>query len=157
MKQELIPALIPELFQSERSAVSHGRREARRWGDTPPAQSLLAVAAHAEAWLVQWQSLASARNLSGKSVGQAIGETFSLVRDRLADNLVRAELSYRGTLLGMRHGVDLIRFLRDAAAAAGDTALAEACSFAFDERTVLVPRHRGMDRLRPERRDLLGR
>jgi len=65
MKPELIAALIPELFESERSAANHGRREARRWGDTPPGTALLAVAAHAETWLVRWRSLAAARDLNG--------------------------------------------------------------------------------------------
>jgi len=63
------------------------------------AEEQQAVVAHAQEWLLRWKSLASARELSGQSLGHTIGEAFSLVRDRFADHLVRGELSYRGTLL----------------------------------------------------------
>jgi len=40
----------------------------------------------------------------------------------------------------MRHGVDVIRFLRDTASADGDVFLADACAIALEERTTLVER-----------------
>ena len=47
-QRALLASLLAELFQSERSAVKHPRREADRLGDVPPAQALRAASEHAE-------------------------------------------------------------------------------------------------------------
>jgi hypothetical protein len=135
---KLVASLVPELFQSERSAVNHGRREARRWAGTDPERALLAVAAHAERALEEWTSLCEARGHRSGGFGQAIGEAFSQTRDKLADAWVSGQLSYRGTLLGMRHGVDVVRFMQRCAEANGDEVLAATAARVHAERTVLV-------------------
>jgi hypothetical protein len=123
----LLPSLMTELFQSERSAYRHPIREAKRLGDVPPAIALRAVAAHANEVLDELPELARARGLEVAGVGTMIGETFSNVRHFFADRLVDMERSYRATLLGMRHGIDLVRVLRAAALDEADLDLASFC------------------------------
>ena len=122
--QELLHTLFIELFQTEQSADVHSRREADRLGSEPPAKALRAVADHAKGALIELTALAEARGFSATRGGMAVGSFFSAVRCILADRLIDRERSYRGTLLGMRHGVDLVRSVRFVAEAAGDTALA---------------------------------
>jgi len=122
--QELLHTLFIELFQTEQSADVHSRREADRLGSEPPAKALRAVADHAKGALTELTALAEARGFSATRGGMAVGSFFSAVRCILADRLIDRERSYRGTLLGMRHGVDLVRSVRFVAEAAGDTALA---------------------------------
>jgi len=122
--RQLLHTLFIELFQTEQSADVHSRREADRLGETPPAVALRAVADHAKASLVEITELAKRRGFSDTRGGKVVGSLFSNVRDLLVDRLVDRERSYRGTLLGMRHGLDLVRSTAFAAEAAGDTTLA---------------------------------
>src|SRR5688500_14831391 len=62
-----------ELAQSERSAVVHTRREARRLGDTPPARALRAVGAHALAMKPRFDALISRRQPAGTMAGRRVG------------------------------------------------------------------------------------
>ena len=118
---------MTELFQTERSAYRHPIREATRLGDVPPAIALRAVAAHANEVLDELPELARARGVAASGVGAIIGETFSNVRHFFADRLIDRERSYRGTLLGMRHGIDLVRLLRAAAEDEADAELVSWC------------------------------
>jgi hypothetical protein len=126
-RPRLLPSLMTELFQTERSAYRHPIREAKRLGDVPPAIALRAVAAHANEVLDELPKLARARGLAVAGVGTIVGETFSDVRHFFADRLIDRERSYRGTLLGMRHGIDLVRLIGAAAEDEGDTELASWC------------------------------
>lgn len=111
----LLPALLTELFQTERSAYRHPIREAERLGDVPPTIALRAVAAHANEALDELPKLAKARGVRLTTVGEIAGEMFSAIRQAVVDRFADRERSYRGTLLGMRHGIDLVRLLRAAA------------------------------------------
>jgi hypothetical protein len=121
--QELLHTLFIELFQTEQSADVHSRREADRLGSEPPAKALRAVADHAKAALIEFSELAKPRGFSATRGGMAVGSFFSMVRNLLADRLIDRERSYRGTLLGMRHGMDVVRSAHFIAQAAGDTEL----------------------------------
>lgn len=123
MEQRLLRHLSHELWQTEVSASQHCRREAERLGDTPPARALLAAAEHAEHVLEELPKVTDGRPLAKSGIGMAIGKMFSEVRDTIADKLLTSERSYRGTILGLRHGVDLVHLLRHAAASAHDEAL----------------------------------
>jgi hypothetical protein len=68
----------------------------------------------------------------------AIGALFSSVRERVADHLIDAERSYRGTLIGIRHGVDLVKMLRHVATASAQPALLNFCEAWLTERVPLV-------------------
>ena len=56
----------------------------------------------------------------------------------MTDRMISAERSYRATLLGQRHGLDLVRSLRQVALAADDASLAMFCDGWIAQRTPLV-------------------
>ncbi len=117
-----LTSLVRELFQTERSAMIHPRIEAERLGDVPPAHAMRAVSTHAEAALAEIRPLLRERGLPISAGGSTVGEAFSALRDHLADYLLSTERSYRGTLLGMRHGVDLVELLQYVATVEGEHA-----------------------------------
>jgi hypothetical protein len=128
-----------ELFQTEESAVSHPRVEAQRLGESsPPARAMLAVAAHAKEVLAELPRLARDHDLPVSTGGLAVGKAFSIVRDSFADLLLNAEKSYRGTILGMRHGVDLVELMRYLAQEEGDLEIEAWCSEWLARRRPLV-------------------
>ncbi|WP_437590031.1 hypothetical protein [Sorangium sp. So ce1000] len=133
-----LASLVREVFQTERSAMIHPRIEAERLGDVPPAHALRAVSTHAEATLSELPPLLRERGLPTSVGGLVVGEAFSALRDRLADHLLSTERSYRGTLLGMRHGVDLIELLQYVATVEGDAPLAAWCARWLSMRRPLV-------------------
>jgi hypothetical protein len=67
------------------------------------------VAAHADAALLELTELARMHGLPRSTLGSLLGALFSEARERIVDHLIDAERSYRGTLLGMRHGLDVMR------------------------------------------------
>src|SRR5688572_15180511 len=113
--EKLYAKLCRELAQSEQSASVHPRREARRLGDTAPAQALLAIAAHADELRPRFEALMAKRQPKGIEIGRVFGRAFSAIRHAIADRLIDAERSYRGTLLGLHHGIDVTRLLREVA------------------------------------------
>jgi hypothetical protein len=135
---ELLRKLFTELSQAERSASRHGRREAERFGSAPPARALRAVVEHADREQREIADLVRRTGLRGSRVGALVGESFSVVRELIADRLVDAERSYRTTLLGMRHGVDLVDLIRRVADASGQVEIGGFCTRWLEERRALV-------------------
>lgn len=135
---KLLVKLFHELFQTEQSAVSHPQREAERLGSVPPAQALRETSAHAERVLKELPELAAQHNLPTSRIGQSVGQLFSNMRQWFADHLLDEERSYRGTLLGLRHGVDLVLLIRHAARVEGDPGLEGWCTTWLTERVPLV-------------------
>jgi hypothetical protein len=135
---DLLTTLFPEFFQTERSAERHPELEAQRLSDTPLAAPLRAVSEHATSSLVELSRLAVARRHETSRFGQKLGRLFSTIRDRIADQLIDAERSYRGTLLGIRHGLDLVVLVGAVARAQGDAELAEFCDRWLETRTRLA-------------------
>jgi hypothetical protein len=136
--RRLVETLLRELFQTENSARLHPVREAERLGDAPPARAMLALAAHATTTLDDLHGVAAVRSLPTSLGGLTAGRLFSTVRDRALDLVLTTEKSYRGTLLGLRHGIDLVTLLRDAALAADDRSLADFCDRWLAERVPLL-------------------
>ncbi len=130
--------LVRELFQTEQSAKDHPIIEAERLGDVPPALVLRAVAAHAEEALAELPPLVTRHDLPVSEGGKTVGAAFSAIRDHFADLLLNAEKSYRGTLLGMRHGVDLVELIHYVALEDGDESLAAWCTTWLERRRPLV-------------------
>ena len=126
-RRELLESLFHELFQTETSATQHPVREARRLGAVPPAHALTCVAEHAARMKAELSELARACELPDSRAGRGIGSMFSRVRHLVLDRFVDAERSYRGTLLGLRHGVDLVRLVREVADREGLDPLVEWC------------------------------
>jgi len=135
---KLCTKLCRELAQSEQSAIVHPRREAKRLGDISPAHALLAIAAHAEELRPRFEALMAKRQPGGTRLGRAVGRMFSAIRHAIADRLIDAERSYRGTLLGLRHGIDLARLLREVALREHDTHLVRFCDEFLIERLALI-------------------
>lgn len=138
VRRAWLSALMRELFQTERSAKSHPTLESERLGDTSPGRAMRAVAEHATATLADLPRLAQRHDLPVSAGGEAVGKLFSLLRDAIGDLLLNMERSYRGTILGMRHGLDLVTLLRDVALADGDEELVEWCTTWIDKRRPLV-------------------
>lgn len=134
----LLASLTREFFQTETSAMKHCRREAERLGEAAPAQPLRAISAHAEGVLRELTALARAHGLPISGPGAFVGTMFSELRDKIADRLIRSERSYRGTMLGVRHGVDLVRLYAYTARAAGLIDLAAFCDRWLATRQPLV-------------------
>jgi hypothetical protein len=131
----LLTTLLTEMFQTEKSAMEHPRKEAERLGSEPPGIAMLAVSEHAE------QAIRDLERLScdgARNFGKAIGEVFSMVRDAVTDRLMSTEKSYRGTLLGLHHGIDCATLTRAVASECGDSELASFLSVWLQERRPLV-------------------
>jgi hypothetical protein len=133
-------SLARELFQTETSAARHCRREAERLADTGPAQALRAVAAHAEVVLEELPGLAERNDMPVSKGGRMTGALFSQLRDKMFDMLIDSDRSYRGTLLGCRHGLDVVRTIQQLAKCMGKTELDAFCANWLNTRTVLVQR-----------------
>jgi len=139
-QHELLRSLMRELFQSERSAMKHPRRQADRLGGGPPAQALQAVSEHAARSYGDLCAMASAGDLASSRGGRVIGSLLSTARHVVLDRAVDAERSYRATLLGLRHGVDVVKLVRKVADASGRVELAGFCTRWLGEREPLVER-----------------
>jgi len=138
--ETLARTLMHEFFQTETSAVQHCRREALRYGVAPPAAALVAVADHAAEVLKQLPALAAKTNLPASKLGMTTGAFFSQMRDKIVDRVMQSERSYRATLLGIRHGVDLVTSLRAVAEVQGSATLVDFCDGWLNKRNLLMER-----------------
>lgn len=141
--KSLLKSLMREFFQTETSAVVHCRREADRLGEAPPARTLRALADQAETVLKELPQIAEQCALPKSKGGMTVGQLFSETRDKLLDRLIRSERSYRGTMLGVRHGVDLVALLAPAAQQGGLDSLRDFCERWLTARRPLVERLEG--------------
>lgn len=135
---QLFCSVVAELFQSERSASRHPLVEAERVGDTPAAQPMQLVAAHATRALSELEVLSQDRDLKVGAGMRALGRTLSAVRNRVADLSLRREQSYRFTMLGIRHGIDTVRLLRELALERDDPELVSWTEQWLEERLQLI-------------------
>ena len=137
-QQDLLASLVQELRQTERSAEVHGAREARRLRDATPARALEAVVAHAARVNHMLPAFIAREGLSRGRLGRLVGDVFSIVRQAILDRVLDEERSYRATLVGLRHGVDLVRMIRHVADASGRVEIGGFCTRWLDEREPLV-------------------
>ena len=135
---DFLISLTRELFQTEISASRHCRREARRLTGTGPGYALQAVADHADAVVDELPRLATRNGLPVSRGGRLTGALFSQLRDKMFDMLIDSDRSYRGTLLGCRHGLDVVRMLQQVAVHNGLTDLDAFCAAWLNTRAVLV-------------------
>jgi hypothetical protein len=136
----LLDALTRELYQAEQSAMRQCLREAARLGTTPPGLAVRAVGVHADAVLRELPGLSRRNGLPTSQASKRTGAAFSGLRDKLLDMLVDRERSYRGTLLGCRHGLDVVRTTHHLASGLGNLDLDAFCSSWLNTRIVLVQR-----------------
>ncbi len=74
----------------------------------------------------------------GLGVGREIGRIFSTTRYIAVDRLIDAQRAYRGTLLGLQHGLDCGRVLRRVAEHTGESAIITWCDDALRRRAELI-------------------
>jgi hypothetical protein len=130
--------LCREIAQSEHDANLHTSREARRLGDVPPAAALRAIAEHSESLRPRFESLMSRNQPVGLRLGRTVAKMFSGLRHAFFDRLMDAERSYRATLLGLRHGLDAARLLREVSMRTSDVYLARFCQDLINNANRLV-------------------
>jgi hypothetical protein len=118
--KQLFESTLRELFQAERSGSRHPRVEAQRLGQGPPAAIMDEIASHASTALEELDDIARERGVRPSDDMKAIGRTLSGFRNQFADLTMTQEQSFRMTLLGVRHGIDLVRLLRELALVAHD-------------------------------------
>ncbi len=138
IEHDLLVGLFRELFQTEQSARLHPVREANRLGDVPPAAALRKVAEHAERVMAELPALAEKNQLPISGAGMMLGSLLSNCRQLVIDRIVEPERSYRGTLVGMRHGIDLVGLIGHVARAQNNSELAKWSESWLAERTPLV-------------------
>jgi hypothetical protein len=133
---DLLERLLAEMLQTEQSASEHPRKEAEALGaDQPPAAAMLAIAEHAERCLPELRAFCAA---SPSRIGEAIGSAFSAIRDAVTDRLMSIEKSYRGTLLGLHHGIGCAVLMRAVAGTRRQMEIVDFCDRWLDQRRPLV-------------------
>ena len=137
-RDKLRAKLCRELAQSEHSAAFHCKREAKRLGDVPPAHALLAIAHHAQSMRMRFEEIAKKKPTMGMALGRAVGEVFSILRHAVFDRVIDVERSYRGTMLGAKHGLDVARLLREVALVSRETEMIDIINEWLPEREALV-------------------
>jgi hypothetical protein len=137
-RRRLLDKLLRELVRSEAQAVDHPARESRRIGDVPPVEALRAVADHAVEMRPRFSKLIDGHNLASAKHGMAA--TLSSLRHLVTDRMQDPERAYRGALLDLRHGLDVVRVLRDVARLEELFALIRWCDDYLAARRTLVAR-----------------
>jgi hypothetical protein len=137
-EREFLTNLFRELFQTEQSARKHPRVEAKRLGDVPPAYAMEAIATHADAALPELRAIVRERNMVAVEGAKKVGSMFSVLRNRVADLFLSHEKSYRGTVLGLHHGMDLVTLIQFTATSMGDADLAAWCARWMEARRLLI-------------------
>lgn len=130
--------LCLELAQAEQDAYIQTAREAARLGDCLPAATLREVSAHAAHLRPRLDALLLPRQPLGIRTGRLVGRVFSVVRHFFVDRVLSAERSYRATLLGIEHGLDAARLLREVAHQSADIRLFRFCDDLIAQREPLV-------------------
>lgn len=136
----LVASLFAELLESERAQEIHPDNEASRLGRGAPVRALRGISSHARSTRDELRELLRERSL-GEYVmarGEGASALWAWLRRWVADGSADEERAYRTTLLGLRHGVDLVRTLRSAAEAGDDGELAALCTEWLQTREPLV-------------------
>jgi hypothetical protein len=137
-RRRLLDKLLRELVRSEAHAVEHAPREARRIGESPPVAALREVAVHAVDMRPRFHQLLDGHNLT--SANHGIAATLASLRQLVTDRMQDPERAYRGALLDLRHGLDVVRVLRDVARLEELFALIRWCDDWLAARRTLVAR-----------------
>src|SRR4051812_16770113 len=110
-RRRLLDKLLRELVRSEAQAIEHAPREAKRIGETAPVQALRDVAAHALSMRPRFGQVLDGHSLAAGRGG--ISATLSTLRQLVTDRIHDADRAYRAALLDLRHGLDVVRVLRE--------------------------------------------
>jgi hypothetical protein len=110
MDRRLLDKLVRELARAETQAIEHGPREARRIGDVPPVVALLAVTDHARVMRPRFIAMVGGHDLELRR--HALATTLAGLRHFVVGDPERA---FRSALLDLRHGIDVVRLMRETA------------------------------------------
>ncbi|MGE5185481.1 MAG: hypothetical protein ACM31C_25630 [Acidobacteriota bacterium] len=135
-RRRLLDKLLRELLRSETQAIEHAPREARRLGEVTPVVALHDVANHAKAMRPRLLHVLDGHALAQHASG--LVSSYHTIRQLVVDHIYDAERSYRGALLDLRHGIDVVRVLREAARLEELFALIRWCDDWLTERRRLV-------------------
>jgi hypothetical protein len=137
-RRRLLDKLLRELVRSEAQAIDHAPREARRIGEVPPVTALRDIATHAIEMRPRFNQLLDGHNLT--TAKQSVAATLATLRNLVTDRISDPERAYRGALLDLRHGLDVVRVLRDVAKLEELFALIRWCDDHLAARRTLVAR-----------------
>src|ERR1700733_13673525 len=130
--------LLRDLVRSEARAIEQAPRTRCLIGDdAPPAIALHDVSVHALAMRPRFDLALEGHELAASS---GFGATFSALRRIVADCVHDAEHSFHDALLQLRHGIDVVLVLREAARLGELFALIRWCDDWLSARRMLVAR-----------------
>ncbi|HVK84103.1 MAG TPA: hypothetical protein VM513_08345 [Kofleriaceae bacterium] len=110
--RRLLDKLTREVLRVEGQVVDQPGREARRLGDVPPVAALRDIASHAAAMRSRFEAMVAGYGLVLHRFGVGALTTLRYI---VLDRVVDAERSYRTALAELRHGIEVVKVLRDAA------------------------------------------
>ena len=112
-RRRYLGRIVREVWRAEVVMIEHAAREARRLGeDAPPAIALCAIAEHAAAMQPRFTTVITGHELP--LVRSGLGASLAMLRDRIVDRIVQGERAYRIAMLDLRHGLDIVKLLREA-------------------------------------------
>ena len=111
--RRLLEKLIRETVRAEAQAMEAPEREGRRLGATPPIAALVDIADHAEQMQRRFETMLAGHELLLHLTRGALGSTLTSLRHLVVDRVVNGERAYRTTLLDLRHGVEVVKLLRE--------------------------------------------
>ncbi len=113
--RRLLQKLIRETARSEAQALEHPVREAKRIGPMPPIEALQGVADHVTLMQQRFATMLDGHELQTHPSGGGISATFASMRHLVVDRVVDPERAYRTALLDLRHGLEVVKLLREIA------------------------------------------
>jgi hypothetical protein len=137
-RRRLLDKLLRELVRSEAQVIEHAPREAKRIGEVPPVGALRDVAAHALAMRPRFLQVLEGHCLAAGRGG--ISATLASLRQLVTERMHDPERAFRAALLDLRHGIDVVRVLREVARLEELFALIRWCDDWLTARRTLVAR-----------------
>lgn len=111
--RRLLEKLLRETVRAEAHAMAAPEREARRAGASPPIHALAEIAEHAEHMQRRFERMLSGHELELYVTRGGLGSTLTSLRHLVVDRVVHAERAYRTALLDLRHGIEVVKLLRE--------------------------------------------
>lgn len=111
--RRLLDKLLRETARAELQAIEHAARESKRLGPVPPVMALAATADHATEMQARLVMMLEAHAIDLQFQRSGIGSTLSSLRHLVVDRMIHAERAYRTILLDLRHGIELVKLLRE--------------------------------------------
>jgi len=113
--RRLIQKLVRETARSEAQALDNPGREAKRIGPEPPIDALQAVADHATMMQARLALVLEGHGLGPTVPRGGLSSALVSLRHLVVDRVVDPERAYRTAMLDLRHGIEVVKLLRDIA------------------------------------------